>query len=76
MDVACWTPEAQAKEQVSQMNYWQHKRDGQKYRVEDILSQIESATNKVRGVLLGELSTSIYVITTWMSCPSSVSCTS
>jgi hypothetical protein len=46
------------------MNYWQHKRDGQKYRVEDILSQIESATNKVRGVLLGELSTSIYVITT------------
>jgi hypothetical protein len=34
-----------------------------KYRVEDILSQIESATNKVRGVLLGELSTSIYVIT-------------
>jgi hypothetical protein len=46
------------------MNYWQHKWDGQKYRVEDILSQIESATNKVRGVLLGEPSTSIYVITT------------
>jgi hypothetical protein len=35
-----------------------------KYRVEDILSQFESATHKVRGVLLGELSPSIYVITT------------
>jgi hypothetical protein len=35
-----------------------------KHRVEDILSQIESATHKVRGVLLGELSTSFYVITT------------